>query len=100
MSEFRKLWDQDRFNNDHKEPVEYGEGDYTIIGNQYTDQEAADKINAFIEMLTGDPATYTADDISPMAMYVNDKNDDGEDWWYVHNVSDEKPFALGKGVSE
>jgi hypothetical protein len=95
MTEF----DQKTFNEDHKEPRDYGEGDYYIISDTYTPEEAARIIGKWESDLTGETHTYKASDISGMNMYVSNKNDDGIDDWCVNNWTNEPPVAVGIGIS-
>jgi len=94
-----KEFNQRTFNTVHKEPRDYGEGNYYIVSNKYTTDEAAKIINEWEEMLTGAKADFKPEDITDMKMFVSNKNDDGVDDWCVNNWSDEKPVAWGIGYS-
>lgn len=89
-------WTQKQFNKDHAEPREYGEGDAYIIGNQYTDAEAAKLICDFEETLTGDRPNFTSEDITTIGIVVG-KNDDGEDDW-CYSLKTTQPVAQGKAI--
>lgn len=90
---------QDDFNGEHTEPREYGEGDYYVVGDQYSDQEAAEMIGAWETDLTGDPHLYAAEDIQDFKMFVTNKGDSGESEWALNDFSDDEPLAWGKGIA-
>lgn len=94
-----KKFNQESFDKDHAEPRDYGEGDYYIVADTLSDEEAAKLIGHWESDLTGEECKYKADDIVAMKMFVSNKNDDGVDNWCVNNFSDEEPTAWGKGIS-
>lgn len=95
-----KVFNQETFNEDHAEPRDYGEGDYYVVGLQFTDEEAAKMIGEWESMLTGEEHIYSANQITDMLMMVSNKNDDGVDDWCVDNWHDGPAIAWGKGIAQ
>lgn len=94
-----KEFNQKTFNADHKEPRDYGEGDYYVVSDEYTAEQAAKIIGDWETDLTGEKHEYEPDDISEMNMFYSDQNDDRVVDWCVNNWSTEKPVAIGIGIS-
>ena len=95
MSDFS----QEDFNLKHVEPAEYGEGDYCVVGDQYTEEQARKKISDFVTMLTGEPVTnyYDIDGLGKIGIGIG-TNEDGEPD-YVVNPKNGAPYQ-GWGVSQ
>lgn len=89
---------QNQFNTDHAEPREYGEGDYYVVGDNYSDEKAAQVIGQWETDLTGEEHKYTAADITVMKMFVG-RNEDSEEDWVLNNWEDKLPVAWGKGIA-
>lgn len=81
---------QEHFNIEHSEPREYGEGDYCLVGAQYTKEEATKRISVFITMLTGEPASDYYDMDEVYKVYVGTGvNEDGEPDYVVASTGGE-----------
>lgn len=74
---------QKDFNADHAEAAFYGdEGDYIVVGTQYTETEALDKIKELLMQTQGDLEGYDLENLGRYGMVVG-KNEDGEDDYCV-----------------
>lgn len=85
---------QDEINEYFKEAAELGESEYIVVGLQYTEDEAIEKMKALIVMMVGEEG-YDYYDLPNISQYPigRMKDEDGEEGFGITFITDEQEGA-------